>query len=437
MEALKKVWFAGLLLWVAQIEIWGATRFDLPVGTLGRQEDKAGNPKLLTTSTSGKKYERVILGKEIPSKQCVLYFPVDGTQPNSHNAGKWSGARHVGQGNDDVVTDWWVRAFGGREAVALSRREAVSGEGYSVLMGFGRDNKMTHIINVNDSKEMPDFKQLFWKTFREIASDPVGRVLLYRLLIEIRRVDENLDGCCEQGIVMLEDRNKLRCIEIRYSDTGFAFNKGGYINFDPSDTAVNTMIFYSKSGKIATKLDPNSDLLSTGLFHEMLHWYHALRHLERYNQSTLMDPAVYRYLLRSYYGDLSELYTWGSINDEELRTILGAPNYDDLDQFALIKEGAFFGKLPPNGISINGKFLPIEARFFNGDDLSENVFRLSIHINKGIDCCSRFGHAGEINKCSQDDRFNLTVLLPKKCYSDITGVSMDRISWDIGRGATR
>ena len=89
-----------------------AAQFHLPIGTPGLQGG------LVRQNVNGHlvNCERVI----VPGTNCHLYFPIDGSQPTTAEAGQYSGARFVGQHNDDLVTDWWVRVFGGNDAVNLS-----------------------------------------------------------------------------------------------------------------------------------------------------------------------------------------------------------------------------------------------------------------------------------------------------------------------------
>ena len=56
---MKKFWILGIVFWLTQVEMYGATRFDLPVGTPGRKEDKTGTaiPKFKDRDS----YEHVII----------------------------------------------------------------------------------------------------------------------------------------------------------------------------------------------------------------------------------------------------------------------------------------------------------------------------------------------------------------------------------------
>lgn len=387
---------------------------------------------------NGERYEHVI----VPGTTCELFFPINGSQPSTQNAGEWSGARHnIPANENNLVTNWWVRVFGGNLAVNLSR-VGCPDTLPERQMGFNAGGVATHIINIDMHGAYVGFDEDFWRTFRDIAADPVGRVLLYRLLIEIRRTDNGThEGCCETGIPNNDERNNLRHISIRRipDGDGFEFDYDDYyIGFDRTDIDMNTVILNGITNMVATRDDPQPDTLAIGLFHEMLHWFHFLRHPNRFEQSDSENPADYRYLLRSYYGDQSELYTWDSIDDEDIRNILGTPNYNDAEQLRLINQGAFFYARPMNGIRVTYRFfLPEEGKFLNGDDLSENAFRVSTHLHGRI-CHMRFGHGDNINWVSRrENRFRLANYVARKCYADILGIQTNQIQWGIGSGATQ
>jgi hypothetical protein len=147
------------------------------------------------------------------------------------------------------------------------------------------------------------------------------------------------------------------------------------------------------------------------LFYEMLHWFHSLRDYERYyyEAAELCRPSCYQYLSRYYYGDISELFTWCHFKHEEMRTILWAPRYNNQMEVKLFHKDALLSANPGRGIPVGTGFLPPGAKFYEGDDLSENVYRMAKHAVAGP-VRMRLGHGGPINPvaCSPFAYFRLS-----------------------------
>lgn len=441
----KSLLFVGFLFYASKVCLCGAG-FELPAGTPGRQEttDMFGQIWPDTSYQGNKFCEHVI----IPNTNCHLYFPTDGSQSDTPQAGQWSGAGYVGMLNDDLVTDWWIRVFGGNRAVdasnGLPRGGGCNIAGFFFLNFFGnlwnnvlpKNRVPAHIITVNANVQgtPQSFEGLFWQAFREIADDPVGRVLLYRLLIEIRRVDDAGNGCCGDDVILPmgydpDERNNCRGIEIINSNDGCAFDfMRCLIEFD-LDRGIQT-------GTLI--LDPNNNLTTQeenrpctiALFHEMLHWFHFLRHPSRFDRMGSENPCQFKYPLRCYYGNVGELNVWGGIIDaEEIATILGSPdlnlrNINALNLLALIPHKAFsLRKTAVNNIQVNingvDQYIPISEQYLNGDDLSENAYRASQGQHM------RFGHmTAAIEPVPLNpipERFRLAHGIAVQCYQDITG----------------
>lgn len=402
-----------------------ATQFHLPPGTPGLQQ------ALVQQNVNGNlvNCEHVI----VPGTTCHLYFPIDGSQPTTAEAGQYSGARYNNPDNNRI-TDWWVRVFGGNMAV-----NQIHNGMYDRLiaprMVFKINNHNSHIIRV-DTRNIPaGFEQQFWQTFRQIAADPVGRVLLYRLLIEIRRLDNaGINGCCGDEVVLprrynLTNRNNCRRIEIRYSDDGCCFyGRRHRIEFD-TDVTIQTSILKLDAGKVTTEEDNrNYDI---ALFHEMLHWLHYLRNPHRFNESDSDDPLVFKYPLRFYYGNVNELSVWGGdVDAEEIATILGVSDLTlrEVAYLNLIPNNAFLSaRTQRTDITIrfhNGnQYIPNSEKFLNGDDLSENLYRASRSRNGNLHYM-RFGHVTTaiepVSYPVLPNRFQLANQVVLECYEQIT-----------------
>lgn len=269
MKKMGKSGIVGIVFCVAKTCLLGATHFNLPAGTPGRQEEaETGKPALV--EIGGKLYEQVV----VPYTTCELFFPIDGSQPEVADVGEWSGAGYVGQDNDEAVTDWWIRVFGGNRAVELShvgQPDILP----ATIMGFDRYGNPEHIIQV--MREYTNFERKFWSTFRVIASTAEGRVLLYRLLIEVRRMDDTGCGCCGPDIYLSDDfwlekeiRNFFRSVAVCYDATGY--------DTEQTTSEVRLRPNAYKVPRFATKTRTTEpSIIVEGLFHELRRWFCLLR----------------------------------------------------------------------------------------------------------------------------------------------------------------
>lgn len=292
----------------------------------------------------------------------VIYFPNDGRQPTTEEAVVWSCA-NIDNEEDSPITEWYMRMFGW-----YRRGEVV------IEAGFAQNNKAQPILNMDKSMCgsclnccVNTYATEFWKTFRQVAANPVGRILLYRLLIEIRRIDDGGQGCPEAGR-KIRLRNRLRSLSVIKNNLNeWCFYPAGEIEFtNKTNLQVPTTGPHHTVPTSFQKRD-----LCIGLFHEMLHWYHYLRDTLRANtenliayDSLLIAPnSLVEYYFYNENLDAPHLRTWSherSLRVEEMRTILGAS---------------------PDVIGHNGDVI---HGFLNGDDLSENLFRCALNYQNII-----------------------------------------------------
>jgi hypothetical protein len=216
----------------------------------------------------------------------------------------------------------------------------------------------------------------FENNFRKIASTSVGRVLLYRILIEIRRhvKDEDNTGCFATDILdtTQNDRNKARCLSIKWGH--FEFDRNDSVIFFHNITDKMTIMGARTSQSVSIVSEKNTRI-DISLFHELIHWYHLLRNEKRQdaeisNQFRLNTYPLGKYFWHDLLADVNgataeqiavSAKKWesrGALSFEEMRTILGVPCDKIID---------------------NMNYLP-------GDDISENLYRMCIKVPL------RFGH---------------------------------------------
>ena len=204
-----------------------------------------------------------------------ILFPTDARQMSSEEVVQLSGANL----DDGLVTKFYMAMFG-----------LIKWEGEYLEMGFDELNQACRVLNIDSMSNRK--RKNFIRNFYKIASTSVGRTLLYRLLLEIRRTNTEGNGCVDNFIHKtlipddLDKRNTCRSIEIitPYDTKRNSFNRGmKSINFYPSKDKKKTSIFgVKKDDKIEIIKSSRTD--DVGLFHEMLHWFHMLRDPERKKQ---------------------------------------------------------------------------------------------------------------------------------------------------------
>ena len=86
----------------------------------------------------------------------------------------------------------------------------------------------------------------------------------------------------------------------------------------------------------------------------------------------------------------------------------------------------FLSEDPGVSIAINARgFIPLSDRFLNGDDLSENVYRISKTQKPFTHRYMRFGHSDQsikpVTMNPIPNRFLLAHRVAQDCYQNITG----------------
>ena len=144
--------------------------------------------------------------------------------------------------DDGLVTKFYMAMFG-----------LIKWEGEYLEMGSDELNQACRVLNVDSMSNRK--RKNFIRNFYKIASTSVGRTLLYRLLLEIRRTNTEGNGCIDNFIHKtlipdeLDKRNTCRSIEIitSYDTKRNSFNKGTKsINFYSSKDMKQTNVLTDK-----------------------------------------------------------------------------------------------------------------------------------------------------------------------------------------------
>lgn len=293
-----------------------------------------------------------------------ILFPTNGHQMSSEEVVQLSGANL----DDGFVTKFYMAMFG-----------LIKWEGEYLEMGFDERNQACSIFDLSQLNQKT--RRAFTTNFRKIASNSVGRTLLYRLLLEIRRTNTEGNGCIDDALNIslaskdAKFRNNARMITIEKADeeNAFSYDEDGhsFIEFFASrDTETSNVVDFT-TGKLIEKSRGDDN----ALFHEMLHWFHALREPERKGQELALKTRTSQ-ISRIRMGDENlELWSYEKhgkhfIKMEEFRTIMGE-----------VVE-----------VSSKGKVIYSPRPVLYGDDLSENLYR----FGNGDDL--RYGHNIEPNQ---------------------------------------
>lgn len=257
-----------------------------------------------------------------------------------------------------------------------------------------------------------------------MAANPIGRMLLYRILIEVLRIDGTGVPCAE-----IRDRTAYKVRKNKYEPLSLSVEKDDEIKWYFSN--ITHKLAYSLSPFTVPWVIPveSSDHTyqfvtinvalwerSISLFHELLHWFHCLKNHKRYTAAKkklfphTKEPSIYTFY---YDSDVTELSPWlnnGKIKGEEMHAILGYNSYTDNE----------------TGETVDA------SEYLAGDELSENLFRafLCNYCPYEIDenslpsllfpnANSRFGHGPRLSELKQRTEIRRALLVLYKSCSTI------------------
>ncbi|MDR1333699.1 MAG: hypothetical protein LBJ71_00575, partial [Holosporaceae bacterium] len=339
---------------VASVVSTFAAVLDLPANIPGRQEIedpfREMQPDTVYKQVNGQGTfcEHVIVPNTNP--EAHVYFPINGVQPTTPEAVEYSCA-NVDNREDSPITEWYMQMFGVIPINHAAIAAAVGDNAHApVFVQAGWTNPAAqnplaaqtiitfdatcnvashnncsavdaipehYVDNPSISGAQIGRRDLFEREFRKIASTSVGRVLLYRILIEIRRhIGHNArgEGILEENInnfyhnlpnwlttglpTLLEQRNRLRSLRIKYA---YETRRGEKISwcFDRNDQSLT---FDCKIPEVQSICDSTNGFdyiiahkasFDISLFHEMLHWFHFLRNPHSYKWSRVNKTTLF------------------------------------------------------------------------------------------------------------------------------------------------
>lgn len=330
---------------------------------------------------------------KIPGTNYALKFPKDGSQPTTEDAVK-NACANVNNDENSRITQFYMKLYG------VIPYKISSGEEYYYDLGFDENGAAQKIIYLDgsfNSKLVPDpwisgehitKHNLFHRAFRKLASTSVGRTLLYRLLIEIRRHGNDVlslssDAKVKYYQVKFNTERELSAERKRNTSILITYNNNKLFQYERMTHSIAVSCATHPSTVISEQsfcLEEKKDI-DISLFHEMNHWFHFLRHPRRYLCETAGGSAQPDQ--KDAFRNGSSLSTW-SLNDEEFVKLKAG------------KEGKICNEEMRNILGVNK-----ESKWYdlfklhsdesdivvNGDDLCENLYRLC-RGEKSL----RFGH---------------------------------------------
>jgi hypothetical protein len=320
-------------------------------------------------------------------------------------------------------TEHWVTKF---YMSMLGDPKCCSKGNFEQRLGFYSDNTPAMIIvftDSNDGKVSPVVRgynklkeifgtkphydaEKFWLLLKKMAAEPEFRILLHRIITEIRRTYESKQGALEfmDGSTWeLADRNWNRCVTlggVSRGSSGSGFSPGSApvnkregqysrLEFDFNIKQDEPCLYEQNDGTHLVASYPIAGLQEkvkmAVLYHEFLHWYCVLRSPVR----TFLEANAYYNPGNPIPMKLSSSYYWGELSsDEEKEKVSGAPwsvqsespelkgkrivNFHEMR----VVLGAPQGKQFCSSLAVSPQFVS----FLEGDDMSENRFRQSIRL---------------------------------------------------------
>jgi hypothetical protein len=326
----------------------GAARLAFPAGIPGYQSIVTGvNPEAQS--------ERFV---HVRAGDTDIYFPIDGRQPTTEQAIRWSGAMDP----DRRIAEWYLIAMG---VTGLK----------SIGWALGSTDTRALLIQV-EAQGGVGYRAITM-SLRRIASTPVGRVLMYRIVIEACRVDprgmgvpEAPDEAGEKGDLRRRNRARTITISANADVSGGTYNDvNGKIEINPTATSELPTIGWPEGE--ATYVTTNPRYQDCTLLHEMVHWYHHLRAPKRFGMERgvqfewgpEVNPVIQGY--------------WSWIDHQVWLGARGSPSWRQLEvtfwPWMVVK-----GTVRVEEVRCILGVRKDSTGYLEGDDISDNLYRASL-----------------------------------------------------------
>lgn len=233
---------------------------------------------------------------------------------------------------------------------------------------------------------MTEQQKRFYDLLEAVAQNPAGKILLYRLLIELHRPST------EREINI--GREPLKTLDVEVENK-WSFDKTT-CTLKIGKNNLTLRLVYANVIK-----DPKKDSVDIDFFHELLHWFHSLVSLENY--SSYINGKEFQNRLKDYFNPsftglpkyLWMFVEWGGCSDFNSLVVQASKiNNTELREGInqLAKEKIFVMEELLTVMGMNN----IDVNNNHGEELSENLYR------------ALGGHDLRLNYCEEGSHENNT-----------------------------
>ena len=228
--------------------------------------------------------------------------------------------------DDEAITNWYVQMFGLSGSDETDKNVHIS-----LVTMFDRVFHLEAKPIIFDQSLNDEQRYMFINAFKKIASIPVGRVLLYRILIELTRCYGDGDNIkWADSHMAVRDNCRLINLVFQHGNVSMYNSEDEYrtLNININDYSSYCSVGLNGVYKLS---DQGLDI---GLFKKLNSWYHILldsqytcalfnSHVSSFTGQNLVDPLL------KYCATIgNDLNAWWYSSVEDIRSILGEMTHD-------------------------------------------------------------------------------------------------------------